>query len=311
MSKEKISPKVLVKKIKVNKAGLKDDPNVVGKPTATESIYGSFKWKPVKKRKDSPVREYKNIVIDSNDPGYINRVMIATPTKGMVRMEWVMARYGQIVPVNWSQVQYVQFLYTASPIRFNVANAQNVIVKQVIEKDFEWLLLIEDDVILPETAFLTLNKYIREETAPVVSGLYFTKSDPPEPLVFRGRGNSYYGNWKIGDLVWADAVPTGCLLIHAGILREMWKESPEYSVNGIITRRVFDDPRKLWYDPATGSYNTITGTSDLDWCTRVKEGGFFAKAGWKEFQKKKYPFLVDTSISCKHIDLSTGKQYPS
>ena len=34
------------------------------------------------------------------------------------------------------------------------------------------------------------------------------------------------------------------------------------------------------------------------------------KAGWDEIAEKEFPFLVDTSIFCKHIDLQ-GKQYPS
>lgn len=310
MSKVKTSRKINPKKPKLNKWGMKDDPDVIGKPTATEKLYGDFKWKPLRKREGSPVRQYHTIQQDSNDPGYINRILIATPTRGQVRMEWVSARYGQITPINWAQVQFTQFLGSSSPIRFNIANAQNIVVKTFIEKDFEWLLLIEDDVMLPEDAFLKFNKYMREETAPVVSGLYFTKTNPPEPLVFRGRGTSYYSNWKMGDLVWVDGVPTGCLLIHRGILKAMWDESSEYSVNGILTRRVFDDPRKLWYDPAMGSFNVTQGTSDLEWCSRVMKENYFKKGGWPEFQKKKYPFIIDTSIACKHIDFNTGTQYP-
>lgn len=278
------------------------------KHKATVTEYGGKK---VRSGKKSPVREYRSISVDSNDPGYVNRVLIATPTRGQVRMEWALARYGQTIPVNWSQVQYAQFMVTHSPIRFSVANAQNIIVKSVIERDFEWLLLIEDDVILQPDAFMKFNKYIRDEEVPVVSGLYYTKANPPEPLVFRGRGTSFYGKWKLGDKVWVDGVPTGCLLVHAGLLRVLWEESPEYTVNGILTRRVFDDPRKMWYDEATGSFNTIAGTSDLEWCTRIMKDKIFEKAGWVEFQKKKYPFLIDTSIFCRHVDLNSGIQYPS
>jgi hypothetical protein len=36
---------------------------------------------------------------------------------------------------------------------------------------------------------------------PMLSGLYFTKSLPAEPLIYRGRGNSYYKKWKFGDKV--------------------------------------------------------------------------------------------------------------
>jgi hypothetical protein len=51
------------------------------------------------------------------------------------------------------------------------------------------------------------------------------------------------------------------------------------------------------------------GTSDLDWCTRVMEGGYFKKAGWPKFQRRKYPFLVDTNILCRHIN-PNGEIFP-
>lgn len=260
---------------------------------------------------DSPVRPVRQVVKDSGDPGYVNRLLVATPTTGGIRMEWAVARYGQTIPMNWSQVQMVQFLNPYVPLRYTVADAQNLIVKQLVEKDFEWLLLIEQDVVLPADAFMKFNKYMRDEKVPIVSGLYFTKSKPSEPLIFRGRGNSFFQDWKMGDKVWVDGVPTGVLLIHGSILREMWKESAEYKVaNGEVTRRVFDTPRKMWLDPQSDQFNTISGTSDLEWCTRIMEGKYFEKAGWTEYQSKKYPFLMDTTIFCRHIDES-GIQYPT
>jgi hypothetical protein len=88
-----------------------------------------------------------------------------------------------------------------------------MIVRQVVEGDFEWLFLLEHDVMLPPDGFIQVSDHIRSEKTPVVSGLYYTRSRPAEPLIFRGRGTSYYDQWKMGDLVWCDGVPTGCLLI--------------------------------------------------------------------------------------------------
>jgi len=258
---------------------------------------------------DSPVREYRTIVNDSRDPGYVNRLLVATPTTGLVRIEWVQARYGQVIPINWSQVQMLEFLDSYIPLRYQVADAQNLIVKEVIEKDFEWLLLIEHDVLLPPDAFIRFNQYIREAKVPVVSGLYYSRSRPSEPLVFRGRGVSVYTNWQMGERVWGDGVPTGVLLVHGGLLRAMWSESEEYEIRGQKTRRVFDTPRALWFDPESNQFNTSQGTSDLDWSTRVMEGGYFAKAGWDAYQNNRWPFLTDTQIFCKHID-PNGEQYP-
>jgi hypothetical protein len=257
----------------------------------------------------SPVREYRTILDDSGNARYVNRLLVATPTTGLVRVEWVQARYGQVIPVNWSMVQMLQFINGYMPLRYQVADAQNLIVKQVIEGDFEWLLLIEHDVLLPPDAFIRFNTYMREAQHPVVSGLYFTRSIPSEPLVFRGRGVSFHNGWEMGELVWVDGVPAGCLLVHGGILRAMWEESEPYQVGDQQVRRVFDTPRNLWFDPESAEFNTTVGTSDLDWCTRVIDGEFLRKAGWQEYQEREYPFLIDTNIFCQHVDVD-GRQYP-
>jgi hypothetical protein len=238
--------------------------------------------------------------------------MIAHPTRGNVRVEWNQGRYGQIVPVNWSQVQVEQMLNSYYPLHFQVDDAQNMIVKKFIEMDFEWLLLWEDDVIPPPGALQTLNDYMRDAEIPVVSGLYYTKSVPAEPLIFRGSGLGAYTKFKIGEMVWCDGVPTGFLLIHQSILRVMWDESEEYQLENTITRRVFETPRKTWFVPGDNGrdfVNTYSGTSDLYWCKRVMEEKMFKKAGWPKFQRKKYPFLCDTSIFCRHIQ-PDGRQFP-
>jgi len=259
--------------------------------------------------KTTPVRAYRTIVKDSGDPGYVNRLLIGTATTGLVRIEWVQARYGQIIPMNWSQVQMLEYFNSYIPLRYQVADAQNLIIKEMIDKDFEWLLLLEHDVILPPDAFIKFNQYMRDEKTPVVSGLYFSRAQPSEPLIFRGRGTSVHVDFQMGDKVWADGVPTGCLLIHYSLIKAMWDDSPEYNLRGTVTRRVFNTPATLWYDPESGQYNTTQGTSDLAWCTRVMKEDYFKKTGWTEFADKEYPFLVDTSIFCRHIN-PDGSSYP-
>lgn len=238
-----------------------------------------------------------------------HRLLVGTPVTGLVRIEWVQARYNQIIPTNWSLVETLEFMSSSMPLRFQVSDAENLIVKSAIEKDVEWLLFIEQDNVLPNNAFIILNKYMREKKVPVVSGVYYTKSVPPEPLVYRGYGNSFFGDWKFGDKVWADGIPFGCTLIHMSILREMWNDSPEYTINGKVTRRVFEEPARLVFRPDLQSYVAETGTSDLNWCKRVMTGKYFEKAGWKKYQEMKYPFLVDTNLFLYHCD-NNGRMFP-
>lgn len=248
-------------------------------------------------------------VVKSGSDPYTGRLCIGTPTLGSIRMEWHQARIGQILPVNWSMITIMESLGSFVPLGFLVADAQNVIVKHVVNGNFEWLLFYEDDVLPPIDAFVKLNHYMLDGETPIVSGLYHTKSRPPEPLIFRGRGNGAYMKWKPGQKVWCDGVPTGFLLIHTSILKAMWDDCEEYETKGHKVRRMFRFPRDLWVDPETGNSRSIMGTSDLEWCTRVIEGGYFKKAGWPKFARRKYPFLVDTNISCYHIN-PNGELFP-
>ena len=239
------------------------------------------------------------------------RILVGIPMTGLLRAEWVLARYGQIIPCNWAQMDCIQWINTDAPLKFLVADARNIIATKFVEEEFSWLLFIDHDVILPPTTLLRWNKRMLKGDVPVWSGLYFCKGVPAEPLVFRGRGNSYYTKWKIGDLVWCDAVPMGNTVIHKSIMKVMYDESEEYEVKpGVKARRIFETPRKTWYDPETLSWYNAGGTEDLHFCSRCMQNNIFKKAGWPKYQKKKYPFLVDTAVFSRHIDFS-GIQYPS
>jgi len=248
--------------------------------------------------------------VDKTDENtWKKRVFIFTPATGLVRMEWVQARYAQIIPPNWSFVEVVNFLNPYVPIGYQLADAQNLMAKYVVEGDYEWIIHIEHDNVLPPDGFMRLNQYINEAKVPVVSGLYWLKSDITEPLVYRGRGTSYFKDWKLGDKVWTDGIPFGFRLESASLVKAAWEESEEYQVNGITTRRVFQQPGAIWYDEEKGGVVSTGGTTDLAWCTRIMEDNLFEKAGWGKYQKMEHPFLVDTNIFVKHVT-ADGTMYP-
>jgi hypothetical protein len=251
------------------------------------------------------------MINDSGSKKYTQRLLLATPTLGVVRMEWVSNRYNQTIPTNWSKTDMIQYLNGYIPMRYQVHDAQNLAVKACIEGGFEWLLFMEDDTIPPLDALLRFTEYMDKGDIPVVSGLYFTRSVPPEPMVYRGRGNHYFRDWKLEDKVWVDGVPTGMVLIHAKLLKVMYDDSPEYPIahTGSSARRVFNAPVQSWFNEETGAQETLVGTSDLDWCSRVIKEDYLTKAGFPKIAKQKYPFLIDTQIYCKHIE-KDGRQFP-
>ena len=233
-------------------------------------------------------------------------ILIGIPTEGLVRFEWAHARYGQIIPVNWSATGF-DLAYIAAG--YSVADAYNLICQQAIEKKVEWLLTVEDDVLLPPDCFLRIGKYMEKGDVPVVSGLYYTKGNPAEPLIFRGRGNGAFRDFKMGAKVWFDGLPMGCLLLHMSIIRYMWNTSPGYRApDGTQLREIFKTPGEVHYDPENFSYTKKTGTQDLYFFDRVMKENVLKETGWKN--RRKYPFLCDTGIFCKHIDRNNGRQYP-
>ncbi len=238
------------------------------------------------------------------------RIFVATGITGLVRAEWAMARWNQATPINWSKSEYLMWLNQFSPLGFLVAEARNVAVKEFLEKGFEWLIFIDHDTILPPTFLITVNERIMKEKVPIWSGLYFTKSVPSEPIVFRGRGNGYFADWKMGDKVWVDSIPLGCAVIHRSILQVAWDDAEDYEANGMKMKRVFETPVRMWEDAKTKTWQTQTGTEDLHFCWRLKDKGMFKKAGWPEYQKKEHPFLIDTNVFCSHIN-PDGTRYPS
>lgn len=244
-----------------------------------------------------------SMIIQKNTAGKIkDRLFIATPTTGLVRMEWVSGRYCQTIPTNWSQIDFVQYMSSHIPMGYQVPDAENISLKFAIEHGFQWLMFIEHDNVLPPDTFLKFNEYMVKGDVPIVAALYFTKSEPPEPMVYKEIGGGYFADWKMGDKVWVKGIPFGCTLIHMSILEAMWAEAPEYMAGDTKTRRVFKTPQQIFRYKEGEPYTQHGGTSDLRFCREVIENRIFEKAGWPEYQKKEYPFLIDTNIFVKHID---------
>lgn len=232
---------------------------------------------------------------------YVHRLMMGTATLGTVRMEWHNAMSAMVIPTNFSSSRN-------TPIGFRVDDAQNLIVEAALQGGFEWVLFVEDDVMPPADLLLKLRPYMQHARYPIVSGLYYVKGNRKEPMIYRGRGNGPFLKWKPGERVWADGVPTGCLLVHGRIFEALADHAETYTLKAgqpLQVRRFFETPRIAYTDPQGGS-RKLLGTSDLYFCDRVRDLKLLAEAGWKALQKKRYPFLVDTSIACGHINRDTG-----
>lgn len=240
---------------------------------------------------------------------FTKRLLVGIPMTGLLRSEWHLAYLAQIIPCNWAHSIHAHPLNQYSPIKFLVADARNLVAQRAVLENFDWLFFLDHDVILPHFAFKMLNDYMRKAEVPVMGGLYFIKGVPSEPLLYRGRGNSYFDRWHLGDKVWCDGMGLGCHLIHVSILKIMYEESETYTIQpGMQARRIFDSPS--FHAEGDSGIIKCAGTEDLPWYERIMREDVFKKAGWPKYQRKKYPFLCDTRLFCKHIDFN-GQQFPA
>jgi hypothetical protein len=250
------------------------------------------------------------------------QVLLGTPTLGTLHVHWYNSMIGMVNPPNWALVR-------STPVGYTVADAQNLLVDNFLRGAFRALIFIEDDTCPPADAIIVFDRWFwkmeRKKAPPVVSGIYHIKGSAeirkgnkggiellgPEPLAYRGSGTRAYRDWNYGDVIWVSGVPTGALLIHRSLL-EAWAKEPDietYHLPGypFPLKRIFQQPARVWLE--NGNVHVASGTSDLWWSDQTIKRGLLAKAGWPQYQKKQYPYIIDTGLRFGHVDRATGVIY--
>jgi len=236
------------------------------------------------------------------------RVHLCIPTTGVIRYEWHLANSGIIIPTNWESTHTAQL--TSSTLGYSVAEARNLLVRTFLQNGREWLFFLDHDVLCPPNTFIWADEFMRKPPTPIIAGLYYTKSYPAEPLIYRGRGNGAFRDFKLGDQVWCDGMGMGFTMIHRELLIAMAKKASKIRLSDRSeVRQVFITPRATFCDPETGMWARQVGTEDLNFCTRVIESKALAKTRWKSLVTKRFPFLVDTRMFCWHMEIS-GQRFP-
>jgi len=161
-------------------------------------------------------------------------VVVGIPSFGMVSTYFAQARQSMGFPLVSSSIdKYV----LGKPI----AEARNEIVEFALSQNANYIFWLDDDVIAPPDSFLKLFSHQKD----IINGVYWSKSNPPMPLLFRGHLNGPYYDWHVGDLIEIDAAGSGLTLVRTDVYREMSKQlkGPWYSTDytsfpGVVTDAV-------------------------------------------------------------------------
>lgn len=102
------------------------------------------------------------------------------------------------------------------------AEARNLIMTEAIERECQYLLFLDDDVLFPDIMAYRLFNLIRlHPEAGVITGVYGTKIDPSEPLIYSDDGQGAYWDWALGDFIPIHSGGAGCMIVNMEYARKM------------------------------------------------------------------------------------------
>lgn len=197
---------------------------------------------------------------------------------------------------------------------------RNLIVDTFLKTDAEWLFWIDADTVVPiggiERLLATGQKF--------VSGLYYAKHPPHNPIAYYVHNNAYKSidydgrTWERGELIEVDTCGMGCMLTHRSIFEDMKANyvMKQEVGGGIIL--VHKDDIKFGSDSEPGLYGNMRHSKLMDVDIDVRFPFFALEHGRTEdiwFTEKAtrlgYKVYLDTSVECGHLYPRTfeGKDY--
>lgn len=206
------------------------------------------------------------------NPHHGVNVVIGIPTFGMVSAYFAQAKQSQQFPLVSSSID--KWVHNKP-----IADARNEIVQFALDQGANYIYWLDDDVIPPPDAFLKLMRHNKD----IINGVYWSKSNPPMPLLFRGHLDGSYYNWHVGDLIEIDAAGSGLTLVKTDVYRKIQKE--------------LGGP---WYSVEYGSFPGVTETP----FNNTEDLYFYWKA-----KKVGYQVWADTSVQAFHFDKNNNVLY--
>jgi predicted SAM-dependent methyltransferase len=193
-------------------------------------------------------------------------VVVGIPSFGMLSTYFLQGRVSQQFPLVSSAVDKIV-------LNKPIADARNEIVEFALSQNAQYIFWLDDDVVAPPNAFLRLYNQQKD----IINGVYWSKSNPPMPLLFRGHLKGPYWDWHAGDLIEIDAAGNGLTLVKTDVYRKMQKEigGPWYSVD----------------------YHSFVGVDGETPVANTEDLYFYWKA-----KKAGYKVWADTSIQALHYE---------
>ena len=215
-------------------------------------------------------------------------IMMAIPTLGSVPIEFMFAAMRMQMPMNGQVYQHIVKGMEVGKARNNAVEAIMGMQKEVRPK---YLFFLGDDMLPEWDSFVRMYETMESEQWDVLTGLYYLKSEPPTPLMWRDDivGAMKPGrDFKVGDKVRVDMTGMDFTLIRVSLLEQI--ENPWFKT-GPSLRVTLDTV----LEGHISNESILAHTEDTWFMKKAKALG--AKMG------------VDTGVRVSHFDVKTGNIY--
>jgi len=162
---------------------------------------------------------------------------------------------------------------------FDTDKLRQRLAEDALKTKCKYTLFIDDDVFIPVNGIKRMIRIMEDGKCDVLCGIYWTKSLPPEPVIYKDNCSGPYFNFPKNKIFKIYSAGLGCCIFKTDILKKIKK--PWF---------------KLKWKMKTGKITEYGGSEDLY---------FFAK-----LRKSGIQIWADGAMLCDHLDVKRNIFFP-
>jgi hypothetical protein len=208
---------------------------------------------------------------------------------GLIPVEFMLSHMNWVPPLNVSMAYMVKKNMLSS-------HARQVMTKEAIRMGAEYIFYVDDDTIIPALGLYTLYNFMeRNPHAGAVSGVYTTRENPNEPLIYQKHGEGCSWDFEMGpgakpELIFGAGA--GCLLARVSAIADTIDQMQEEAGQEIP---IWADEKDLPADIGSTDQQRVMWGHDIRFCRMLNKHG--------------HPVYVDGRVLCGHHDVRTGQTF--
>lgn len=202
--------------------------------------------------------------------------------QGLVPVQFLLSHMNWTPPLNVSITYMVKMNMLSS-------HARQVMTQEAIRAGAEYIFYVDDDTIIPPLGLYTLYNFMEQNPhAGAVSGVYTTRENPNEPLIYQEHGAGCAWDFEMGP----GAIPelifgagAGCLLARVSAITKTMEQNPDVPMWADEKDLATDDNNK----------SAVMWGHDVRFCRLLNLAG--------------HPVYVDGKVQCGHHDIKTNMTF--